>query len=221
MQQESPKSRAPFGRSVPRRRSGEVHSWTGPRRSAFRRSRSPCIAGYRSCHLPGGSRMATPWCRWAGVIPMGLAVRPVCRLIPPCSPASKGPPASTIQARRGPGAVSVSATCGATTSLGPTSVPALDIRPEPETDATLRQMDDRLWKVAVPTPVGGNAGCLREPQDLGHLRSADEVFGIHLRRHAPRIRTGGDRDRPTRYSHDYTTISGPGGASTPRGPAET
>ena len=61
--------------------------------------------------------------------------------------------------------------------------PLFDLRTKPELDAPLPEIEYRLGHIAVSVLVLQHGAAVREPEDLGHALSVDQVLGIDSRRH--------------------------------------
>jgi hypothetical protein len=59
--------------------------------------------------------------------------------------------------------------------------PRVDRRSTPEPDATLGKLDDRSRKVVVPAKVRRYGTWVRKSEQLRHLSSAHQVFGVDPR----------------------------------------
>ena len=55
--------------------------------------------------------------------------------------------------------------------------PALDLRPQPELDAAIPEIDDRAWHVGVAALVEADAVAMRQSKNFGHRLRIKQVLG--------------------------------------------
>jgi hypothetical protein len=73
----------------------------------------------------------------------------------------------------------------ATTALSSDPLsPSLDLGTEPELDASLTQVDDRLWHVVVPALVLKHGVAVGESEDVSDALCVEKILGSDAWRHA-------------------------------------
>ena len=56
--------------------------------------------------------------------------------------------------------------------------PAFNVRPEPDLDTAVAEVEDRPWHVRVPVLVDADAVAVSEAQELSHAIGVDEIVDV-------------------------------------------
>jgi hypothetical protein len=65
--------------------------------------------------------------------------------------------------------------------------PAFNVRPEPDLDAAVAEVEDRPWHVRVPVLVDAHRRAVSEAKQLGHGIGVDEIVDVDSLAHAFRL----------------------------------
>jgi excisionase family DNA binding protein len=109
-----------------------------------------------------------------------------------------------------------------TTTSNLTRGPPFNLRTEPKLRPTSAEIDNRLGHVVVATLVLEDCVAACEVEDVGDTLRVDKVLGSNSGRHSGPSYICRRRFRPVvNVAYIYKQKGDPGGAPTPRGPAET
>jgi hypothetical protein len=62
--------------------------------------------------------------------------------------------------------------------------PAFNVRPEPDLDAAVAEVEDRPWHVQVPVLVDADGVAVGEAQELSYAVGVDEIVDVDSLTHA-------------------------------------